>query len=598
MGINDILAAIDNMKRVGGRNLRDLGRDPVGALSKIAHNVKEQLSTEEGAKEFMYNSMTPGVGGIIKGKGGNWLTGSVERSLAPLKRGDQRWTAANISPAEIEDIRMFGSPEQVAALEAQLKNKGKHPLDAWIEGPLTKYVKRDMATEGDPVRKLAEQGILHFEPEMTRLQDLTNVRKYAGHEAQPQLSRPESQYWNNMADFNVVPGKVEDLSIGNYPKDAEWLAKADPKSMTYQPMEAGFAERLGLGHLTDELANALNPESGLPRHLQLTPEQMQQMGMEKAVRHVAEINAWRAAQQAEANLAKSQSPAVHLVREYAENNPKGLRWVELKTPATSVEKLTPEEKAIYDSYIADKYSEDKALKEATMRSTRKQLEDQLKYEGDTMGHCVGGYCDDVAGGRSRIFSLRDAKGEPHVTIEVSPQRNYGRMEEGNALGEDYLNELFGAAHKDKELNKLIEYGDSDTPEIIARLQSNHPDVYNKFFNIDEPPSIVQIKGKANKAPKEDYLPFVQDFVKNHPEGGKWGEVGDLHNTGLEKLSDYQEAVQNAARVKHPEQMYFTAEELQPFVDAQFAGPQNFAEGGVVQPKEQVWEQLGTGYILR
>ena len=37
-----------------------------------------------------------------------------------------------------------------------------------------------------------------------------------------------------------------------------------------------------------------------------------------------------------------------------------------------------------------------------------------------MGHCVGGYCPDVASGRTKIFSLRDKRGEPHVTVEVEP----------------------------------------------------------------------------------------------------------------------------------------------------------------------------------
>lgn len=47
------------------------------------------------------------------------------------------------------------------------------------------------------------------------------------------------------------------------------------------------------------------------------------------------------------------------------------------------------------------------------------------------------------------------------------------------------------------------------------------------------PRIVQIKGKANKAPNPEYLPYVQDFVKS----GKWSDVGDLQNTGLRKSSD-------------------------------------------------------------
>lgn len=45
----------------------------------------------------------------------------------------------------------------------------------------------------------------------------------------------------------------------------------------------------------------------------------------------------------------------------------------------------------------------------------------LDAEGEKMGHCVGsgGYDDDVESGRSRIFSLRDRKNQPHVTIEAA-----------------------------------------------------------------------------------------------------------------------------------------------------------------------------------
>lgn len=43
----------------------------------------------------------------------------------------------------------------------------------------------------------------------------------------------------------------------------------------------------------------------------------------------------------------------------------------------------------------------------------------LKTEGELMGHCVGGYCEDVHSGNSYIYSIRDPKNRPHVTIETS-----------------------------------------------------------------------------------------------------------------------------------------------------------------------------------
>ena len=109
-----------------------------------------------------------------------------------------------------------------------------------------------------------------------------------------------------------------------------------------------------------------------------------------------------------------------------------------------------------------------------------------------MGHCVGGYCPDVLEGKSRIFSLRSGKGEPHVTIEIQP----GRREGERAV--DYRQLL---------------------PENYAAKYGDDSDLLDR---------IVQIKGKANRAPNPEYLPFVQDFVKS----GKWSDVGDLQNTGL------------------------------------------------------------------
>ena len=46
-------------------------------------------------------------------------------------------------------------------------------------------------------------------------------------------------------------------------------------------------------------------------------------------------------------------------------------------------------------------------------------EKSLGIEGKLMGHCVGGYASRVAGGETKIFSLRDNDNQPHVTVEVT-----------------------------------------------------------------------------------------------------------------------------------------------------------------------------------
>ena len=45
------------------------------------------------------------------------------------------------------------------------------------------------------------------------------------------------------------------------------------------------------------------------------------------------------------------------------------------------------------------------------------------------------------------------------------------------------------------------------------------------------PVINQVKGPSNQAPDPKFYPQIQDFIKQ----GKWGEIRDLHYTGLDPL---------------------------------------------------------------
>ena len=49
--------------------------------------------------------------------------------------------------------------------------------------------------------------------------------------------------------------------------------------------------------------------------------------------------------------------------------------------------------------------------------------EELEAEGDAMRHCVGSYAEEVAAGKSAIYSIRDPNGNPHVTIEIEPSSN-------------------------------------------------------------------------------------------------------------------------------------------------------------------------------
>lgn len=486
------------------------------------------------------------LAGVIKPRGGNWIPGDVESSISNLLR-----------PTPSPAYDMYGN-EVPNPLANSPMYRDNAVLNRWIEGPLTKYIKRDMATPEDPVRRLADEGILHIGIPQTvgvPSRGIQAARKLAGFPESGLSITPGGSLWENLSDRVINSGPARYLQ--EEPKmvaENPWMQKLDPESTVYS-MPSSIERGLGLDHLVDELSNAMNPGSGLPRNLLLRPEQMQQMGMEKAVRHVDAINKWRAAQQAA--LSAELANKAMVIREYAENNPKGLRWMELG-PEKEVDEalirvgrdggakveLPGEEVRYFNS-----------PEEAKKHIIERRLEKQLKYEGDTMGHCVGGYCPDVLEGRSRIFSLRDAKGEPHVTVEVEPSTK--------SLSGELLNDIEPGIWD----TIVKENGHSD---LLGWLKTNRPDVLEKL----QTPSIVQIKGKQNLAPKDEYLPFVQDFVRNSPLGVNWGQVGDLSNTNLIDISGFPK------RVEALGSRYVTEKELTDYLD-RFGDDNGMADGGLV-----------------
>jgi hypothetical protein len=404
-------------------------------------------------------------------------------------------------------------------------------LADWWDKALPRYIQNDFATPDDPLRALADQGYL---------QGVENAAQ-----------------WSNRVKRDIVPMPLQDLLFGQ--KAAEtgmrdetlaampWVNKMPATENIY-----GFwprEETIGaLSHIRDEMVNALKPDaSGIPADLAVRPESLGRMSFAQAAERVGQINQWRAKQAEQAQISALNNPAIHTFKEYAENNPMGLRWVELKAPAMeqlpegyTVSSRTGPNGEFFqvldptgEDIVGTGWSAEEAIKDAIPTAQRGPLQQALRYEGDTMGHCVGGYCDDVLGGRSRIFSLRDAKGEPHVTIETSPA----------ALTPDYVRSVAPDLAEAFKAQR-----GTGTSSIVDFVRANRPEI----MKADD---IIQIKGKQNRAPKDDYLPFVQDFVKS----GQWGNVGDLNNTGLVKLPDgryiqqgqWQEGMRNAVRERNP-----------------------------------------------
>jgi hypothetical protein len=307
-------------------------------------------------------------------------------------------------------------------------------------------------------------------------------------------------------------------------KDLEALKLIDhiPDEHVYNIVGDRLGNKLGLDHVSDVLYADL--ASG-----RLTPEQMNQMSIEKAVRRTAEYDAEQAkiSSKAEADRIKDLPVPITYNKDY--------RWLELNHP-----------------------TDPKITKAA------------LKSEGDQMGHCVGDspqYFNGVMNGDKQIFSLRDTDNKPHVTIETNIVRDLDRWLEANKE----------TISKDPELSKRIFTDDFD--EKYPRSRIDDEELVNMYIGnmkktmkekglpINEDPgayvNIKQIKGKKNSKPKDEYQDYVTDFIEKNPTGHEIADIHELYNTNLMEANEvgysgmvpkevhFHPDVTKALKVKYP-----------------------------------------------
>jgi len=374
----------------------------------------------------------------------------------------------------------------------------------------------------------------------------------------------EDAYTNYMTIRGSMNDKLLKIAL-----ESPWITKVDPETPIYSSAIGG----LNFGHVVDVLRQDV--AAG-----RITPEQLNKVSMEQAVRRAADFDQEMAIRMRDTAIKQQEGFPV-----YKDYGDEGYRWIELTKPAD----LTDLPEGFRAEPYKSEYSEGvkiigpdgkqaaagDTLDEALKNMSETRLEDALKYEGDTMGHCVGGYCPDVLEGRSRIYSLRDAKGEPHVTVEVKPNQNPYPVS-----GEAFAR--LSPAEKAQYREHVMQWRRRN-PDVEELTDENTAQALKEAGVQPQPDSILQIKGKGNAKPKDDYIPFVQDFVRS----GQWSEVKDLRNTGLRPTSDaFNETEQAFLRDKGVElKPYIDPEETaryqQMFNPTPDAEPE-FAQGGAVR----------------
>ncbi len=466
---------------------------------------------------------------VIKPKGGNWIAGSVEKALDPLKTR----TIAGETPAQRipKHEALLSDPslnkDQIDRVLYQLdETKKEAAIDQWVDRNLGNYVKKEMATPEDPVRKLAEEGITHLPADaMNRGQWLSEsmeaIRRSEGFPGAGMARTEAGRGWENLADESIqitAPIVANKEMLAANP----WLSKLDPNQSVYRARQADVSE-LGFDHIMDVLRQDV--ASG-----RIRPEQLNKVSMEQAVRRTYDYDQELAAKMTASRAAQREGLPVY--KEY----PEGYRWVELNKPGSFA-------------------SESEAMGHSVRGyEPPKGHPDWMEASGDSgsLGYGHGGW-EAIKEGKAKVYSLVDPKGAPHATVEVGPtHRDRGFFGNQRPIGDDYY----------IQQNKYIA-GQNDgtvSPKVTFA------EWWRASQGIPEPeslaPRITQIKGKQNAAPKEDYLPYIQDFVK----GGNWSDVGDARNAGLRRYSDVfnlneQRAIE-ASGQPVPNNEWLTGEDIQ------------------------------------
>jgi hypothetical protein len=466
---------------------------------------------------------------VVKPEGGNWLSGSVEQALSSLKIK----TATNSDPAvTLAELRKKFPPEEIEKVTKTVPNFAANiannfadlerqvALNKWVDSNLTGYVKKKMGTPSDPVRKLAEEGISHLHPNTAQsryMDDVIDRREKTGFTLE-QGTSPQAKVWESLADSAIRPKQLGETIRSNNPggktmrdlitvhPSGEWAKKA-PDTQTVNELRLPgtttteqIAPTLGFYHIMDVLRQDVTEG-------RIRPEQLSKVSMEQAVQRTHEFDQEMAKRMREAALKATEGMPIH--KDYGEE---GYRWVELAPDKNLPEGWKKQESGLYTGPNGE---------QSIYHPNYSKLSEALKYEGDTMGHCVGSYCPDVWEGKSRIYSLRDAKNEPHITVETEPQavEEFGEM---RGWPKERRFEFSQAMREWQQKHPYAgneETGELTNEEIIQALLAK---------GIKPPESILQIKGKQNAPPVDKYLPYAQDFVKSR----KWENVEDLENTGL------------------------------------------------------------------
>jgi hypothetical protein len=516
----------------------------------------------------------------VKPKGGNWQPpqgsrDSVTMSVQPLKRNPEVMSGDMINQAAGEDLwskmvdlgpSAYNSPvpwlkENRPDVLEKLYGEDRLALNKWLDTKLEKYIRNEMGTPDDPIRLAHEQGYSHIPGEAEELgmwlpEDVAAMRVKAGYPEEGfavkkhadagypenmEVNSRKAEMWEALSDAEITATPAREFQdrfrmareMPNFVSNGKqeiaiaernpWIEKLSPETPIYKidrPMDLN--ENLGFNHMADEIQNMLDPESGLPAALRLTPQQLDKVTMKQMVEKVDAVNKWRSEEAAKAELGdmmgnltatpRMQIPDTQLsfVKE------PGMTWVDI--PATV---------------------DESAMKLCT--TIGKQA--GWCTQGESLAKAYGS-------GDRRLATLLDAEGRPHAQAmtDYSPE---GKMFSNpfNRLSDSTQAELLKEVQAVTGIEGWSSQGKAfERQKQVLNELMQRPEIQAQLNDFPEPPkNIVELKPventfnseRAREYVKRDpqYKAKITDSVLKFLNTGEWGRVNDLDHYDIVDLKD-------------------------------------------------------------
>jgi hypothetical protein len=381
--------------------------------------------------------------------------------------------------------------------DLQIPLQSRIALSDWTKVKIGNYIRRDMATEGDPFVKATDQGKkLHLHENIDEMppMDVRHTREMEGYPKQGFAKTPLGKKVEDQIDSSIYAQSIGDVDTYNIHPSLVDLKDTDPTRRIYEP-GTRLAERMQFPKLIEGMEDMLAQReykaygefsSPIPEQYQLTPDKLKGLSPVQASEKVALFNQWRDTER--------QKQAAQYLDKYGNTYKKydnGRKWIAMDDLA----------------------------------------EEPRQAELVQQAGCLGGWCTkdesfamENGTGDNRLHLLFDEKAVPRVQLTVTKT---------TPTVEDFVNsmeyyQINNFRNKYGDIAYMHDYQFYDTPEYQAwaRMQDNSE-------------RITELKGQFNtrelaKDPNlSKYLKEVQDFVKSKP----WGAVANLEGINMINLDE-------------------------------------------------------------